>query len=196
MASYADRAARSTLGNTAEARVCSDATVSTEEMVGTEWPGVCLCVDISGAQRLADDLNIASERCGATVKPRPTLQAQLPLAVKKHESHRGPKSGDSLRADLWETLPYIRCRARAAFLVVRQGKEAQAEFQKILDHRGLVLNSPIGALARVAIARAYAVQGDTTAAKDAYQDFFTLWKDADPDIPVLIAAKSEYASLH
>jgi hypothetical protein len=79
---------------------------------------------------------------------------------------------------------------------VRQGKEAQTEFQKILDHRGLVMNSPIGALARVAIARAYVVQGDTASATDAYEDFFKLWKDADLDIPILIVAKAEYAKLH
>jgi eukaryotic-like serine/threonine-protein kinase len=60
-----------------------------------------------------------------------------------------------------------------AFLIVRQGEEAQTEFQKILDHRGLVLNSPIGALARVAIARAYVVQGDTASAADAYEDFLS-----------------------
>jgi cytochrome c-type biogenesis protein CcmH/NrfG len=58
-----------------------------------------------------------------------------------------------------------------------------------------VLNEPIGALAHLGLARAYAMQGDAAKAKAAYQDFLTLWKDADPDIPVLIAAKSEYAKL-
>ncbi len=61
--------------------------------------------------------------------------------------------------------------------------------------RGIVLNEPIGALARLQIARAYAMQGDTAKAKAAYQDFLTLWKDADPDIPILKAAKAEYAKL-
>jgi len=60
---------------------------------------------------------------------------------------------------------------------------------------GIVLNESIGALAHLQIGRAYAMQGDTAKAKAAYQDFLTLWKDADPDIPVLIAAKSEYAKL-
>jgi predicted Zn-dependent protease len=82
-----------------------------------------------------------------------------------------------------------------AYLAARQGSEAAAEFQKILDHRGIVLNEPIGALAHLQIGRAYAMQGDTSKAKAAYQDFLTLWKDADPDIPVLIAAKAEYAKL-
>jgi DNA-binding winged helix-turn-helix (wHTH) protein/Flp pilus assembly protein TadD len=82
-----------------------------------------------------------------------------------------------------------------AYLQSRQGSEAAAEFQKILDHHGIVLNSPIGALAHLQLARAYAIQGDTAKARAAYRDFLTLWKDADPDIPILIAAKSEYAKL-
>lgn len=83
-----------------------------------------------------------------------------------------------------------------AYLQLRQASEAAVEFQKILDHRGIVLNSPIGALAHLQLARAYTMQGDTAKARAAYQDFLTLWKDADPDIPILIAAKSEYAKLN
>jgi eukaryotic-like serine/threonine-protein kinase len=83
-----------------------------------------------------------------------------------------------------------------AYLAAHNANEAATEFQKILDHRGIVLNEPIGALAHLRIGRAYAMQGDTAKAKAAYQDFLTLWKDADPDIPVLIAAKSEYAKLN
>jgi eukaryotic-like serine/threonine-protein kinase len=82
-----------------------------------------------------------------------------------------------------------------AYLAARQGSEAAAEFQKILDHRGLVLNQPIGALAQLGLGRAYVLQGDIPKAKAAYQDFLTLWKDADPDIPILIAAKAEYTKL-
>ena len=87
---------------------------------------------------------------------------------------------------------YIR---GVAFLATRQGREAAIEFQKILYHCGIVLNEPIGALALLGMARAHAMQGDTAKARAAYQDFLTLWKDADPDIPVLIAAKAEYAKL-
>jgi ATP/maltotriose-dependent transcriptional regulator MalT len=82
-----------------------------------------------------------------------------------------------------------------AFLAAHQGREAAAEFQKILDHGGVVLYEPIGALADLGLARAYVLRGDTAKARAAYQDFLTLWKDADPDIPILIAAKSEYAKL-
>ena len=82
-----------------------------------------------------------------------------------------------------------------AFLLMRQGSEAATEFQKILDHAGIVTNNLNGALAHLQLGRAYAMQGDAAKARTAYQDFLTLWKDADPDIPILIAAKAEYAKL-
>ena len=68
-------------------------------------------------------------------------------------------------------------------------------YPEILDHRGLLWNCATGALAHLGLARAYTMQGDTAKAKAAYQDFLTLWKDADPDIPILITAKAEYAKL-
>ncbi|MGA9900081.1 MAG: protein kinase [Terriglobales bacterium] len=82
-----------------------------------------------------------------------------------------------------------------AYLAARQGTEAAAEFQKLLDHRGLVAADPIGALAHLQLGRAYALSGDKTKAKTAYQDFLALWKDADPGIPILKQAKTEYARL-
>src|SRR5215469_16792529 len=82
-----------------------------------------------------------------------------------------------------------------AYLDLHQGNEAAAEFQKFLDHRGVVLNYPLAALARLGLARAYVMQGDPSKAKSAYQDFLSLWKDADPDIPIYKAAKAEYAKL-
>jgi predicted Zn-dependent protease len=82
-----------------------------------------------------------------------------------------------------------------AYLMLHDGNAAAAEFQKFVDHRGLVGNFPWGALARLGLARAYAMQGDTAKAKAAYQDFLALWKDADPDIPILKQAKAEYAKL-
>jgi eukaryotic-like serine/threonine-protein kinase len=94
----------------------------------------------------------------------------------------------------WNGLYYVFVRGEA-YLAAHQGGEAAAEFQKILDHRGIVLNEPIGALAHLQLGRAYALQGDTAKARAAYQDFLTLWKDADADIPVFIAAKAEYAKL-
>jgi serine/threonine protein kinase/tetratricopeptide (TPR) repeat protein len=82
-----------------------------------------------------------------------------------------------------------------AYLMLHDGNRAAAEFQKFIDHRGLVANFPWGALARLGLARAYALQGDTAKARAAYQDFLTLWTDADPDVPILKEAKAEYAKL-
>jgi len=79
--------------------------------------------------------------------------------------------------------------------MTHNGSAAAAEFQKFLDHRGIVLNFPLGALAHLGLARAYALSGDTAKARTAYQDFLALWKDADPDIPMLKQAKAEYAKL-
>ncbi len=83
-----------------------------------------------------------------------------------------------------------------AYLLAKNGQAAAAEFQKLLDHRGIALNYPTGALAHLGLARAYAQAGDTAKAKAAYNDFLTLWKDADPDIPILREAKSESAAIH
>jgi eukaryotic-like serine/threonine-protein kinase len=87
---------------------------------------------------------------------------------------------------------YVRGQA---YLLEHNGPAAAAEFQKLLDHRGIVANFVTGSLAHLQIGRAYAMAGDTAKAKAAYQDFFTLWKDADPDIPILKEAKAEYAKL-
>ena len=81
------------------------------------------------------------------------------------------------------------------YLAARQGAEAASEFQKILDHRGIVISDPIGALARLQLGRAYAMSGDKVRAKSAYQDFLNLWKDADPDVPILKEARAEYTKL-
>ena len=94
----------------------------------------------------------------------------------------------------WNGLYPVFVRGEA-YLSAHQGSNAAIEFQKILDHRGIVWNSPIGALAHLQLGRAFAMQGDTARARAAYQDFLTLWKDADPDIPVLKQAQAEYAKL-
>ena len=88
--------------------------------------------------------------------------------------------------------PYLRGQA---YLVTHNGTAAAAEFQKLLDHRGIVLNFVTGSLAHLQLGRAYAMAGDTAKAKVAYQDFLTLWKNADPDIPLLKEARTEYAKL-
>ena len=82
-----------------------------------------------------------------------------------------------------------------AYLAMHQGTQAAQEFQKILDHPFIVSSDPVGALARLQLARAYAMSGDTVKAKAAYQNFLALWKDADPGIPILQEARKEFASL-
>lgn len=82
-----------------------------------------------------------------------------------------------------------------AYLAARRGQEAAVEFQKILDHRGIVISDPIGALAQMQLGRAYALAGDKAKARTAYRDFLTLWSAADPDIPILKDAQREYAGL-
>jgi hypothetical protein len=79
--------------------------------------------------------------------------------------------------------------------MLHDGNRAAAEFQKFIDHRGVVMNFPWGALARLGLARSYALQGNAAKARTAYQDFLTVWEDADPDIPILKQAKAEYARL-
>ena len=122
----------------------------------------------------------------------PTIRAQVAL---------GRKDTAAAIQLLQTTAPYEFVEPYAiylrglAYLVSHQDEEALVEFQKILDHRGIVLNSPIGALAHLQIGRAYAMQGNTAKAKSAYQDFLTIWKDADPDIPILKEARAEYAKL-
>ena len=101
-------------------------------------------------------------------------------------------------------FPFNPCRPRWYPLCRRRsvprghpGAEAAAAFQTIIDHPGLILNFPSDALAHLGLGRAYAMQGDTAKARAAYQDFLTLWKDADQDIPmVMSAAKKEFAALH
>jgi serine/threonine protein kinase/Flp pilus assembly protein TadD len=87
---------------------------------------------------------------------------------------------------------YVRGQA---FLRARQGSAAVVEFQKLLDHAGIVQNFLLGSLAHLGLARSYALGGDTAKSRIAYQDFFAVWKDADPDIPILKEAKAEYAKL-
>jgi eukaryotic-like serine/threonine-protein kinase len=132
----------------------------------------------------------------------PTLRAKLALLrANPQEALHSLESAAPYELGLpanslynWPNLYPVYVRGEA-YLAAYQGKEAAAEFQKILDHRGLVFNEPIGALAHLQLGRAYSLRGDAAKARAAYQDFLTLWKDADPDIPILREAKAEYARL-
>jgi hypothetical protein len=82
-----------------------------------------------------------------------------------------------------------------AYLMLHNSSGAAAEFQKVIDHPGIVREFPVGALAHLGLARAYSLQGNTAKSRAAYQDFLTLWKGADADIPIRKEARAEYAKL-
>jgi eukaryotic-like serine/threonine-protein kinase len=161
-----------------------------------------LAGDTARAQSLADDLakRFPQDTLVHSVW-LPTIQGQLETGRKNTARsiellqaatpyELGMLSGSAPNSCLYPA--YVRAQAD---LNGNHAAAAAAEFQKILDHRGLVWNCATGALAHLGIARAYALLGDPTKAKIAYQDFLTGWKDADEDIPILIAAKAEYAKL-
>jgi eukaryotic-like serine/threonine-protein kinase len=166
---------------------------------------LALSGDSSGAQTLANDLGKRfPEDTSAQTSYLPVLRALL--AVNRGEPTKAIELLQvSVPYELGVPLSwfsgsfgnmypaYVRGEA---YLAAHQGAEAAAEFRKILDHRGIVATDPIGALAHLQLGRALVLSGDKTKAKAAYLDFLTLWKDADPDIPILIAAKREYAGLN
>jgi eukaryotic-like serine/threonine-protein kinase len=132
----------------------------------------------------------------------PTLRAQLALTLPNNAAKAVDALSSATPYELgvpgssifWTNLYPVYVRGQA-FLASREGTRAAAEFQKILDWPGVVVNEPIGALAHLGLARSYALAGDAPKSQAAYQDFLTLWKDADPNIPILSAAKAEYAKL-
>jgi len=141
----------------------------------------------------------------------PAIQAQLALNKKKPAAAVNTlQAASSVELGQIGFVNNISCLYHVyvrgeAYLAAGQGSAAAAEFQKILDHSGIVWNCWTGALAHLGVARANASQAKTSQGTDAdaarvralaaYKDFLTLWKDADPDIPILIAAKAEYAKL-
>jgi tetratricopeptide (TPR) repeat protein len=112
-------------------------------------------------------------------------------AITLLEPTRKYELGNAMAPTTYLTL-YVR---GLAYLQLRDGTKAAPEFQRILDHPGINPLSPLLPLAQLQLARAYALQQDSAKSRTAYQDFFAHWKDADPNIPVLIAAKAEYAKL-
>jgi eukaryotic-like serine/threonine-protein kinase len=131
----------------------------------------------------------------------PTIRAQVALtskdfagAIADLEPVKPYELGQVFTTQGVTCLYPVYLRAET-YLAAGQGTAAATEFHKILGHRGLVLNCGSGVLSHVGLARAYVLTGDTAKGKAAYQDFFALWKDADPDIPILKQAKAEYAKL-
>jgi len=164
---------------------------------------LALVGDSTRSKSLADDLDKRfPEDTVVRFNYLPTLRAQLALALPGNGAKAvealaaaspyelGVPGSNTLRTNLYPI--YVRGEA---FLASRQGTAAAAEFQKILDWPGVVINEPIGALAHLGLARSYALAGETSKSRVAYNDFLTIWKDADPDVPVLLQAKSEFAKL-
>jgi len=161
-----------------------------------------IAADTNKAEALANDLNkrfpedtvvqmnyVPSIRAQIALNHRDTSKA-IELLQPAIQYELGQMGSGAVSPSLYPA--WVRGEAYRA---AGEGAEAAREYQKILDHRGVVVNGPIGALAHLGLGRAYALQGDTVKARVAYQDFFALWKDADPDVPVLVAAKAEYAKL-
>jgi len=172
-----------------------------KEVEGNVAITMAMVGDTAVAQKTADDLNKRfPDSTYLHVAAMPAIRGLLAL--------RDGKSSDALEAlnavashELsWPLngilMPMVPVYIRGeAYLAARQGPESAAQFQMIIDHPGVVFNTPIAALAHLGLGRAYALQGDMSKAKRAYEDFLALWKDADPDIPVLRQAKAEYAKL-
>ena len=170
----------------------------------TSWAVAALALaragDTAGGEKLAAELDKAFPL--DTLVQRywlPTIRAGV--ALERKDPNRAIellKVASTVELSSPTYLAIFLCPAYArgeAYLMLHDGNRAAAEFQKFIDHRGGVMNFPWGALARLGLARAYAPQGDTAKARAAYQDFLTIWKDADPDIPILKEAKAEYAKL-
>jgi eukaryotic-like serine/threonine-protein kinase len=159
--------------------------------------------DVDQAKRMADDL---AERFPLnTVINRywlPTIYASIEVqrsnparAVELLQTTAQYELGSPLpQFEVGGTLYPVYVRGQS-YLLLHQGTAAVGEFQKFLDHRGVAVNCPLAALARLQLARAYVLAGDSKTAGGSYEEFFALWKDADPDIPILKQAKEEYAKL-
>ena len=155
--------------------------------------------DTAGAEKLVAELDKTFPLDTLMQKRLPTIRAAV--ALERKDPNRAIellKVASAMKlggiTNLSTNLCPVYLRGEA-YLMLHDGNRAAAEFGKFIDHRGVVMNFPWGALARLGLARAYALQGNTAKAKAAYQDFLTIWKDADPDLPVLKQAKAEYAKL-
>jgi eukaryotic-like serine/threonine-protein kinase len=154
--------------------------------------------DVAGAQKIADQLNQQFPRDTIiqgywlpTIRASIALQRNNPQqAINALETALPYEFGNQGYGTLYPV--YVR---GLAYLKAKQGAQAAAEFNKILSHRGIARNSPLAALAQLQLARAQVLSGEATAARKSYQDFFANWKNADPDIPVLVEARTGYAKL-
>ena len=198
----------SVLGNAADAKARGKAALKLSQGRDVEYAVAFVQAKLGNteqSQKLASDLNRRfPEDTSVQFQYLPVLRALAALKeglpakaiqeLQSAERYGLAMNGLSLNAFYGAMYPaYVRGEA---FLAEHKGVEAAAEFQKLIDHRGIVLADPTAALARLEIGRAWVLAGEKAKAKTAYQDFLALWKDADPGVPILIEAKKEYAALH
>ena len=184
------------VGNLTEARdaALQASNMSTDwDVQGTAAVTLAMAGDAAASQKLAADLN---QRFPDATSVRfcylPAIRAALALHQGNPQEAIDNLSATSPYELLWHSgLMAVYLRGEA-YLAAHQGAQAAVEFRKVLDHRFIAYASP---LAHLQLGRAYAIQGNAAQARSAYQDFFALWKDADPDIPILKQAKAEYAKL-
>jgi serine/threonine protein kinase/tetratricopeptide (TPR) repeat protein len=187
------------VGNTAQAHQQSLAALSLDRSRETlPFAGLALAMagDFTQASAIADDL---TKRF-----PLDTMTGNLwvPMIRAQVELARGSpaKVVELLQPSVpyelgWDARMWPIYMRGQAYLKAKQGPEAAAAFQKILDHRGICVTSPLCSLSHLQLGRARALAGDNGGARTAYQDFLALWKDADPDVPILKEAKAEYSKL-
>jgi DNA-binding winged helix-turn-helix (wHTH) protein/tetratricopeptide (TPR) repeat protein len=193
------------VGNTAIAKQQAQAALAisnSRDAVGLSALALQLAGDSAQAKGLASDLE---KRFPQTTIVQshylPAIRAEALLrekaygkAIEALAAAAPHELGGNIESLIFVLYPvYLRGKV---YLAAKQGPAAVIEFQKILDHPGVVRSEPIGALARLELGRAFALSGDKTKARVAYQEFFSLWKDADPDIPLLKQAKMEYSRMH
>ncbi|KRE87463.1 hypothetical protein ASG75_04875 [Rhodanobacter sp. Soil772] len=195
-------------GHAAEARRQAETALTLSDDRHVEFGAafaLALAGDSAQAGKLADDLvSRFPQDTSVNFSYLPALRARL--ALNEHAPERAidilqmaaPYDLGTPRSSMHGSFGalytvYLRGEAQ---LASHRAVEAAAEFRKVLAHPGVVVTDPIGALARLQLARVYAMQGNPVRARAAYRDFFMLWKNADPDIPVLVQARREYASLH
>jgi len=166
-----------------------------EEALNLSGLTLAVCGEIGQAQTIADEIAKRTSRDVTSISVLPEVRAAIEIsrnnpakAIELLEATRILERGFGIpgRATYLRGIAYLRQNA---------GSEAMNEFQKVLDRRGQFATSPLFPLAHLGLARAASIAGDTTKSRQAYQDFFALWKDADADIPVLIEAKQEYEKL-
>jgi eukaryotic-like serine/threonine-protein kinase len=187
------------VGNAAKAKeLCASSSRLASGRSNLELVAVALAMsgDVSRAQAITADL---SRRF-----PADTLLHAVSVPTVEALAAMNRKAPSEAIARLQPAAPYELGPAQGllpiyirgqAYLQAKHGPEAAAEFQKIVDHRGIVPVGPEHSLAKLGLGRAYVMTGDAAKARAAYQDFFALWKDADPDLPILKEARAEYAKL-